>query len=266
MGKNSAVGMTLQLHGKNEEYLFLDRNECESLLSETIEFQRFLARNSIHKIIYLMVDRTTKVIEVTESKINYTLPILIAGVISKIEDISFVWPSSIFCEDKIMVEKNPYLLSQNLAFQVITDTGIKSNKNIARMFLPQIYGSENYRKHQPFLYKVRDLIRSQNDVILTNGKSTFRNFIHEYDVYRVIDDSKNWISQNEVKCLFEENLSWFEIAEMIKKSYKSESKIFDQTSHSAGIPEYRYFDSDTLNVSKQYNLSSFDRAIEMGLF
>ena len=165
-----------------------------------------------------------------------------------------------------MVGKNPYLLSQNLAFQKIKDIEIKNNKNIARLFLPQIYGGEIYRKHQPFLYKVKDLIRSQNEVILTNGKSTFRNFIHEYDVYRVIDDSKSWINQHEVKCLFEENMSWFEIAEMLKKSYKSESKIYDQTSHSIVIPEYSYFDSDTLNVSKQYNLSSFDRAIEMGLF
>lgn len=266
MGKNSAVGMTLQSYKNTENYLFLDRIESEYLLTDILEFQRFLEYNNVQKVIYLMVDRTTEFNEITKSKINYMFPIQIAKVISKFEDISFIWPSSIFCEDQTMVEKHPYLSSQNLAFELIKEIKLKDNKRIARIFLPQIYGGEIYRKHQPFLYKVRDLIRAQEDVVLTNGSLILRNFIHEYDVSRVIADSENWINEIEVKCLFEESMSWLEITEIIRKSYNSDSQIYDQTSHSIVIPEYRYFSGDTLNISNRYSLISLNGAIEMGLF
>jgi hypothetical protein len=266
IGKNSAVGMSLQLHKNSDNYLFLDRNQSESLLTEILEFQRFLEQNDIHKIVYLMVDRTTKVSEITESKINYTFPFRIAQAISKFEDVSFIWPSSIFCEDQSMVEKHPYLSSQNLAFELIRDVNSRNSENIGRIFFPQIYGGETYRKHQPFLYKVRDLIRAQDDVFLTNGKAVFRNFIHEYDVSRVLADSRSWINEIEVKCLFEESMSWLEIAEIIKESYNSGSQIHDQTSHPIVIPEYKYFSGNTLNISKQYNLISLKTAIETELF
>jgi len=226
----------------------------------------FLKRHKIHKIIYLMVDRTTEFTEVTKSPVNYDYPILIADEISKLENISLIWPSSIFCKDENIVKNQPYLLSQNLAFEILKDSLLQRRGSVARLFLPQIYGSEIYRKHQPFLYKVRDLIRTQDDVILINGKSTFRNFIHEYDISRVLADSKTWIDKIEVQCLFEDNMSWFEITEIMRKSYKSKSQIYDQTSQTVVLPEYRYFNSDTLNVSKRYNLTSFESAIEMGLF
>ena len=266
MGKNSAVGMTLRLDRNSKEYTFLDRNECESLLSEILNFQMYIEHNNIQRVVYLMVDRTTKVSEVTKSKINYIFPILIAKAISTLKDVTFIWPSSIFCKDENMVQNHPYLLSQNLAFEEIKENKLQDKKSTARIFFPQIYGSENYRKHQPFLYKVRDLIRTEEDVVLTNGKSSFRNFIHEYDVSRVLADSENWINETEVKCLFEESMSWFEIAETIRKSYKSLSQIYDQTNHSVVIPEYSYFNSDTLNVGKQYKLTSFQSAIETGQF
>jgi hypothetical protein len=266
MGKNSAVGMTLQSYKNNENYLFLDRNESESLLKDIREFQRFLEYNNVQKVIYLMVDRTTEISKINESKVNYMFPIQIAETISKFEDISFIWPSSIFCEDQTMVEKHPYLSSQNIAFELIKEIKLKDNKSIARILLPQIYGGEIYRKHQPFLYKVRDLIRAQEDVVLTNGSLILRNFIHEYDVSRVIADSESWINEIEVKCLFEESMSWLEITEIIRKSYNSDSQIYNQTSHSIAIPEYRYFSSDTLNISNRYSLISLSGALEMGLF
>ena len=90
MGKNSAVGMTLQSYKNNENYLFLDRNESESLLTDNLEFQRFLEYNNVQKVVYLMVDRTTEISEITKSKINYLFPIQIAEVISKFEDKSFI--------------------------------------------------------------------------------------------------------------------------------------------------------------------------------
>ena len=82
----------------------------------------------------------------------------------------------------------------------------------------------------------------------------------------MLADSENWTNEIEVKCLFEESMSWLGIAEIIRKSYNSDSQIYDQTSHSNAIPEYRYFSSDTLNISNRYSLMSLNGAIEMGLF
>jgi hypothetical protein len=165
-----------------------------------------------------------------------------------------------------MVQSHPYLLSQNLAFEAIRARAQFAEINFARVYLPQIYGSEHYRKHQPFLYKIRDLIRSHDDVFLTNGFSTFRNFVHEYDVARVLSDSHNWVDEFEVECLIEKNLSWFEIGKSISMAYNSKSKIHDQIDETVKLPKYKYSRGDLVNVGKRYDLMSFEKAIELEMF
>jgi hypothetical protein len=165
-----------------------------------------------------------------------------------------------------MVKGNPYLLSQNLAFEIIRTKESQTICNYARIYFPQIYGSEEYRKHQPFLYKIRDLIQKHDDVQLINGKLTYRSFINDSDIPHILVDSKSWVHKQEVACLFENSLSWFEIADSIRISYQSRSEIFDQRNIDTKFPEYKYTNLGIFNIGTDYNLSSFTDAIEMGMF
>jgi hypothetical protein len=266
LGKNSAVGTTLQNFRSTEKYIFLDREETRKLLRDVSEIQRFLTRNSVDKVIYLMVDRNTRLDEVENSEVNFQFPIQIAEAISGCKDIDFIWPSSIFCLDEKMIKNNPYLLSQNLAFKIIRVKNKGTNGNYSRIYLPQIYGKDIYRKHQPFLYKIRDLVQQDNDVYLINGRSTYRNFIHESDIPGILVDSKSWVQKEEIACLFEESLSWFEITDSIIRSFKSQSKIFDQIDDSVKFPEYKYSNLEVFNVGQLYSLRSFEKVIGMGMF
>ena len=266
LGKNSAVGSTLQRFSSGGNYLFLDRAETREILREDSGFQKFLTRNSVDKVIYLLVDRNTRLDEAASSTFNFQFPIQIAEAISERESVDFVWPSSIFCLDDAMTQINPYLLSQNLAFERIRAIKSLTNSNYARIYFPQIYGNEIYRKHQPFLYKIRDLLQKGFDVQLINGKSTFRNFVHESDIPNILADSKNWVQKTEVTCLFEESLSWFEIAELIRISFKSKSKILDQSNESVKYSEYKYSNLGAIDIGAHYDLSNIQKAIDMGMF
>ena len=266
LGKNSAVGTTLQNFPSKEKFIFLDREETRKLLRDVSEIQRFLKLYNVDKVIYLMVDRKTRLDDVENSEVNFQFPIRIAEAIFGCEGIDFIWPSSIFCLDEDMIRNNPYLLSQNLAFKMIRVKNKGNKGNYSRIYLPQIYGKDVYRKHQPFLYKIRDLVQQDNDVYLINGKSTYRSFIHESDIPAILADSKSWVYREEIICLFEESLSWFEIADSIRRSFKSQSKIFDQVDGSVKFPEYKYSNLDVFNVGPIYSLRTFEKVIEMGMF
>jgi hypothetical protein len=266
LGKNSAVGSTLQKSPITEKSLFFDRDETAKLLSDALGIRTFLTQHRIDKVIYLLVDRNTKFDQIENSEVNFQFPIKIMEALFECKNVDFIWPSSIFCLDESMVESNPYLLSQNLAHSVIRITNKETSTKYSRIYLPQIYGGEVYRKHQPFLYKVRDLLQRDSDVYLINGKTTFRNFIHESDIPRILADSDRWAQRDEVSCLFEESLSWFEIADTIRKSYNSRSKIFDQIDDSVRFPEYKYSNLDLFNIGSLYSLSSFANVIERRMF
>ena len=266
LGGKSAVASTLKLYPGSEKYLFLNRDDCEKLIEKMSEFGKYIEQNEIDKVIYLMVDRSTNHDEVFLSKINHIYPLEIFETLLKFEYMSFIWPSSIFCKDEAMVQSHPYLGSQNLAFENMKARHEPTVSTLARIYLPQIYGSEDYRKHQPFLYKVRDLIRTQEDVLLTNGNSTFRNFVHEYDVARILADSRNWVDQVEVECLVDKNASWLEIVESIRIAYSSNSRIHDQIDETVKLPEYKYSRGDLVNIAKRYDLMSFEQVIEMEMF
>ena len=144
---------------------------------------------------------------------------------------------------------------------ILNMAGVKNNNPI--LFSPVDF--EHYRIQH---VKINYLTYAEyNNFIINLGmlwKDDSHALICQNDGYPI--HSENWTNEIEVKCLFEESMSWLGIAEIIRKSYNSDSQIYDQTSHSIAIPEYRYFSSDTLNISNRYSLMSLNGAIEMGLF
>lgn len=225
VGKYSSVGLSLVQSGLFENVHAIDRRQMKDLMSSKETFRKYVEKNNIENIIYLMVDRTMSDSNSEQiSIINYLYPIQMWEVVSELSHVTFVWVSSIFANDTSMVIKNLYLRTQNLAHGKIMENNAELYR-YSRLYLSQLYGTSDFVNHQPFLYKLNDTIKAGQDIELLNGHNSYRNFLNIRDVCRVLADSKSWISNPNVSFLSRASLTWLEIAQVFKSFYESKSSI-----------------------------------------
>jgi hypothetical protein len=200
-----------------------------------------------------------------ESQYNYTYPLQLWDGIQKIPGITFIWLNSIFANDEKMIKKYPYLQVQNKAHKCIIDSLTSESPLYSRISFSQIYGSEYFVRHQPFLYKLSSLIQDGQNVQIFNAKKTYRNFININDVCNVLADSPSWSTKPNVSCLAKQTFSWWEIAHAFKAFYNSNSMIFDIEEKSR--PADRTYSIKGLDdISTLYSLRDLPSIILQGEF
>jgi hypothetical protein len=265
VGKNSSIGLSLLKCRMFENLFAIDRGELEDLMVSKAKFRGFLEKNRIEKVIYLMVDRSTSDSSSKEtSTINYSYPIRIWEVVNELPNINYISVGSIFANDKSMVEIHPYLETQNLAHSKIMEMNT-IHLRYSRLYLSQLYGTRDFLKHQPFLYKLNDTIKSGYSVELINGHETKRNFLNVRDVCRVLADSRSWISNPNVSLLAELSFTWLEIAQQFKSFYESNStftNIVDPNKRDSRI----YNNDNLLSLTGFYRPQNLNEVIMGGDF
>jgi len=265
VGKYSSIGSSLLNCGIFENLFAIDRRELEDLMVSKANFRGFLEKNRIETVIYLMVDRSTSESNSQEkSTMNYSYPIQIWEVVNELPSVSYIWVGSIFANDKSMVEVHPYLKTQNLAHSKIMEMNT-IHLRYSRLYLSQLYGTRDFLKHQPFLYKLNDTIKSGHSVELINGHETKRNFVNVRDVCRLLADSRSWISNPNVSLLAELSFTWLEIAEQFKSFYESNStltNVVDPNKRDSRI----YNNDNLISLTKFYRPQNLNAVIMSGNF
>lgn len=251
VGKNSSVGISLEKSLLLPDSIMIDRVTLKSLMVSSENIHEYLTSNQITRVIYLMVERDiSQSTEFAESEYNYTYPLQLWCAIQKIPAITFIWVNSIFANDEIMTTKYPYLRVQNNAHNYIIDSLTKESPSYSRISFSQIYGSQYFVRHQPFLYKLSSLIKNGQDVQILNAKKTHRNFINVKDVCSVLADSPSWSTTSNVSCVTKQTFSWWEIAHAFKAFYDSDSIISD-------IEENTKLEDRTYSIKGLEDISTF---------
>jgi hypothetical protein len=248
-----------------ENLFAIDRHELEALMVSKTNFRGFLEKNKIETVIYLMVDRSTSDSNSEEvSTINYSYPIQIWEVVNELPGVNYIWVGSIFANDKSMVEVHPYLATQNLAHSKIIEMNTIQLR-YSRLYLSQLYGTQDFLKHQPFLYMLNDTIKSGNKVELINGHETKRNFLNVRDVCRLLADSRSWISNPNVSLLAELSFTWLEIAQQFKSFYETNSTITNVVDPSKRDSRI-YVNDNLMSLTEFYRPQNLNAVIMSGDF
>lgn len=266
VGKNSAVGMSLEKSLMLSDLIMIDRVMLDRIMVSSESIFAYLKSNDVTQIIYLMVERDiSEVSGAKKSQYNYIYPIQLWDAIQKISGATFIWVNSIFANDEKMRTSYPYLEVQNLAHRHIIDSLTKESPVYSRISFSQIYGTENFIRHQPFLYKLNSLIQNGQNVQILNAKKTKRNFINIDDVCSVLTDSQTWLSMPNVSCVPKQTFSWWDIAQAFKAFYDSDSMITDVEENSR-IEDRTYSIQGLNDISTFYNLRDLPSVILQGEF
>lgn len=266
VGRNSSLGISIAKSDFLNDSFMIDRIKLDEIMFSQEKLKIFLKIQNITNIIYLMVERDVDpLVNHLRSKVNYVYPIQLWEAIQEIPGGSFVWVSSIFANDEVAVSRHPYLHIQNLAHKAIVESRSTKSATYARISFSQIYGSKEFVKHQPFLYRLKDSISKGQDVQLINGVQTKRNFVNVGDVCRVLGDFKTWTNSPNVSCISKKTLSWWEIAEAFKVFFKSDSVITNI--EVLDLLENRSYSSQGLeDISSTYILKDLRTVILEGEF